>query len=124
MTDDAGTASGARGTGFAAVLAVVLIAAVLLPLLAARHARPLLLNLGPNDQEYVRGFREDWERDGLTRFHWTTLSSSVRWPLSLAGDGHRLRMRLRRHFVDPAVVTLTISGQPFAKFEIACSNQA
>jgi hypothetical protein len=37
----------------------------------------LLLDFGPNDTGYVQGFRPEWERDGLTRFRWTTTSSAV-----------------------------------------------
>lgn len=100
-------------------LLVVAAAAFALPFPATRVARPLVVNLGPNDLDYTRGFREDWERDGRTRFHWTTLASSVRVPVRLAGDGHSLRMRVRRHFIEPATVTLTESGRAFARFEIA-----
>jgi hypothetical protein len=104
-------------------LLAVAAAGLLLPFLAARVARPLLVNLGPNDHDYTRGFREDWERDGKTRFHWTTLASGVRLPLRLEGEGHRLRMRVRRHFIEPAVVTLTESGRTFARFEIAADTR-
>jgi hypothetical protein len=104
-------------------LLLVAVTAVALPFLATRLARPLLVNLGPNDQDYAQGFRQDWERDGRTRFHWTTLASSVRLPLRLAGDGHVLRMRVRRHFVEPAIVTLTEAGRVFARFEIAADTK-
>jgi hypothetical protein len=106
-----------------AALLLVVLASVGLPALAAHFARPLLVNLGPNDLDYTRGFREDWERDGRTRFHWTTLGSEVRIPVGLPGDGHRLRMRLRRHFVEPAIVTLTANGISFARFEIAADTK-
>jgi hypothetical protein len=102
---------------------MVALAAALLPSLAARFARPLLVNLGPNDQDYTRGFREDWERDGRTRFHWTTLQSTVRVPLQLRGEGHVVRMRVRRHFIEPAIVTMTETGRVFARFEIAADTK-
>lgn len=101
-----------------AALAVVA-ASLLLPFLTAPFSRPAVANLGPNDQDYVRGFREDWERDGKTRFRWTTLSSTLRFPVGVAGDGHVLRMRVRRHFVEPATVTASIAGRAFGRFEIA-----
>jgi hypothetical protein len=73
-----------------------------------------VLNLGPNDAAYVSGFREDWERLGRTRFHWTTLSSTVTLPVRLRGEGHLLRLRARRHFVEPAVVVLSSEGRSVA----------
>jgi hypothetical protein len=102
----------------AAALAAVA-AALLLPFLGAPFTRPLVVNVGPNDQDYVRGFREDWERDGRTRFRWTTFASTVRIPVGLEGSGHLARLRVRRHFVEPATVTLSIDGRVFGRFEIA-----
>ena len=80
MTDALRTPAVSLRLRVGAVLAVAA-AALALPFLATRAARPLVVNLGPNDFDYTRGFREDWERDGRTRFHWTTLSSSIRVPL-------------------------------------------
>lgn len=88
------------------------------PGLLLRWARPALLNLGPNDGEYLQGFRSEWERDQLTRFHWTTQAASVTLPLRIRGRGHLLRMRVRRHFLDPAQVTLKVEGQTVAAFPI------
>lgn len=105
------------------LLLAVVAAALVAPWIASRFARPLLLNLGPNDADYTRGFREDWERDGRTRFHWTTLASTVRSPIGLDGEGHVLRMRLRRHFIDPATVTLTIGDRSVARFDIAADTK-
>jgi hypothetical protein len=106
-----------RARGIAALAVVA--ASLALPFLAAPFTRAAVVNLGPNDQDYVRGFREDWERDGKTRFRWTTLSSSVRLPVALTGPGHLARMRVRRHFIEPAVVTASIGGRAFGRFEIA-----
>jgi hypothetical protein len=92
-------------------------AAWILSGLAARATPHAVLNLGPNDADYVQGFRTDWERDGRTRFHWTTPQSSVRLPLHVSGTGHRLRMRVRRHFIEPARVTLIVEGRTAAVFE-------
>lgn len=101
-----------------AALAVVA-ASLLLPVLAAPLTRPPVVNLGPNDQDYVRGFREDWERDGKTRFRWTTLASTIRLPVGLEGSGHVARLRVRRHLIEPATVTASIDGSFFGRFEIA-----
>jgi hypothetical protein len=104
-------------------LAVAAAAAWLLPVLATRVARPVVLNLGPNDADYVQGFRTDWERDVRTRFHWTTLQSSIHLPLHLRGAGHRLKMRMRRHFVEPARVNFTVEGRTAAVFEVVADTK-
>jgi len=102
----------------AAAAFLLALAAWWAPEIAARHARPVLLDLGPNDPDYVRGFREDWERDGLTRFHWAGNSAEIRLPLRLTGEGHVLRMRARRHFIEPSHVRLTTEGRTAAVFDI------
>jgi hypothetical protein len=84
-----------------------------------RFSKPVLLDFGPNDAEYVNDFRIDWERDGRTRFHWTSVAARVELPLLLSGPGHVLRLRARRHFIEPAQVTLTSEGQRIGRFEIA-----
>jgi hypothetical protein len=92
-------------------------------LLAARLAAPAVLNFGPNDATYVTGFRPDWERDGHTRFHWTSTSAAVNLPLYVRGPGHVLRIRVRRHLIDPAKVTLKIEGQTVAAFDLGADNR-
>ncbi len=88
------------------------------PDLGARFARRLVVDLGPNDADYVRGFREDWERDGRTRFHWTSTVASVVLPYRLSGDGFQLRARVRRHFVEPAQVRLIVEDRTVHDFSI------
>ncbi|HZM50004.1 MAG TPA: hypothetical protein VFE68_05920, partial [Vicinamibacteria bacterium] len=105
------------------VLAVLVLAALFLPAVAARQARPAVLNLGPNDFDYVRGFREDWERDRLTRFHWTTPHASIRLPLEVSGEGHRLSMRIRRHLIEPSKVTIRTEDRIVSVFDIAADPQ-
>jgi hypothetical protein len=106
-----------------AVFAVLALVALVLPALAARHARPAVLNLGPNDFDYVTGFREDWERDRLTRFHWTTPRANVRLPILARGDGLRLTMRIRRHLVDSAKVTMRADDRIVSVFDIQADPQ-
>jgi hypothetical protein len=106
-----------------AVLAILVLAALLLPAIAARHARPAVLNLGPNDFDYVRGFREDWERDRLTRFHWTTPHAVIRLPLTASGEGHRLSMRVRRHLIEPSKVTIRAEDRIVSVFDIQADPQ-
>jgi hypothetical protein len=106
----------ARDVLAAALLAVAGYAA---PALGTRAAPVLLIDLGPNDVEYARGFRDGgWERDadGLTRFHWTLTSSSLHAPVRVVGDGHRLRLRYRRHFAEPALVSVSTEGRSVASF--------
>jgi hypothetical protein len=77
-----------------------------------------VLNLGPNDVDYVSGFREDWERDRLTRFHWTTPHASVGLPVFVRGSGHRLSLRVRRHLIEPARVTIRTEDRIVSTFDI------
>jgi hypothetical protein len=72
----------------------------------------------------VSGFRQDWERLGRTRFHWTTSSSEIALPARLRGAGHVLRLRARRHFVEPALIVLSSEGRAVAPpFEIAADTR-
>jgi hypothetical protein len=107
----------------AAVLALVGLAALGAVRAGVRSSRSLLLDFGPNDVDHVQGFRPEWERDGRTRFRWTGTASTVTLPFRVAGDGHRLRMRLRRHFVDPARVTLKVEGRSVAVFDVQADTK-
>ena len=109
------------GDGLAAL--VLGAAAALTMWLTASSAR-LLLQLGPNDTEYVSGFRPGgWERDGETRYHWTTHSSLVRLPVRLTGEGFLVRARVRRHMVEPAQVTVRVEGRAVHSFSIAADTK-
>ena len=91
---------------------------------AAWLAPAVFLQLGPNMGVYLRGFRPGgWERDGATRYHWTTPSAWVQLPAHAAGDGFLLRARVRRHMVEPAQVTLSVEGQSVAVFPIAADTK-
>jgi len=102
----------------AAAIGLLALAAWWAPAPAARRGRPALLDLGPNDADYVQGFREDWEPDGRTRFHWAGPVAQLRLPIRAAGTGHVLRMRVRRHFIEPSHVRLTVEGRTAAQFDI------
>lgn len=119
-----GLTAGARSQRLSAWLwaAVVLLGGWFLPPLAAWHAEPLLLNFGPNDAEYASGLREDWERDGPTIFHWTGTRARFELPLHVVGSGNFLRLRARRHFVEPAHVRLAIEGQTADTFELSAQS--
>jgi hypothetical protein len=96
---------------------------------AGRSARSAFLDLGPNDAPYVRAFRvdptggPDWERDGQTKFHWTTLSSLVQFPVHAGGEGFVLRARVRRHMIEPARVTLRVQGRAVHTFELVGGSE-
>jgi len=100
-------------------LALLAAAGLLGPALGARYARSALVDLGPNDAAYTGGFREDWERDKRTRFRWTTFLSTLSLPVRASGEGFKLRMRLRRHFIEPAHVRLIVEGQTVSAFDVA-----
>lgn len=88
------------------------------PWLGGRLAGPTIFDFGPNDPGHLRGFRSDWERDGSIRFRWTSPLATVSLPLTLAGEGAHLRLRMRRHFIEPAHVRLIVEGRTVAAFEI------
>lgn len=118
--------SGSRLGGGAArdALVALLLAALgwLAPSLAVRSAKTALLDFGPGDEEAVRGFRPDWERDGAIRFRWTLLASNVSLPLHASGEDFKLRLRMRRHLVEPAQVKLYVEGRSIASFEIQADS--
>ncbi len=86
-------------------------------------ARVAVFKLGPNDTEHLRGFRDDWERDGATIFRWTTPSARIDLPLHVKGEGLRLRLRARRHFVEPAQVRLGLEGRTIGVFAIQANDR-
>jgi hypothetical protein len=108
----------------AAATGLLALAAWWVPAAAARRAAPALLDLGPNDADYVQGFREDWEPDGPTRFHWAGPVAEIRLPIRVAGGGHVPRMRVRRHFIEPSHVRLTVEGRTAAQFDIRADPKA
>ncbi len=98
-------------------------AAALLPLLSLLFAyvvlqrpTPVFVNLGAGDEDLVRGFREDWERDGLhqtgeTMFRWTEDGARLELPLSAARGEIRVRLRLARFADSPADVRIVAGGR-------------
>lgn len=103
--------------------ALVLALATWLGVRASERVAPrVLLNLGPNDDEYATGLRDDWERDGRTIFHWTTLRSRLSLPFGLEGDGFVLRLRARRHFPEPAHVVIAVQGRVVDSFDLSATS--
>ena len=78
-------------------------------LLGHRFAHSAVVDLGPTDNHYATDFR-DIERDGPVYFRWSSVPSSiVSLPLRFCGPG-QVRLRVRRHFVDPALLSVSLSG--------------
>jgi hypothetical protein len=94
------------------------------PGLGARFAKRAVFKLGPNDTSSIQGFRDDWERDGATIFRWTTPSARVDLPLRATGDGFHIGLRARRHFVDPATVTVIVEDRSAGAFVIQAGADA
>jgi hypothetical protein len=85
------------------------LAGALAVFLGHRFAKSAIVDIGPTDSHYVSGFR-DIERDGSTYFRWTSIpSSGLTLPFRVCGPG-MLRARVRRHFVDPALISVSVSG--------------
>ena len=74
-----------------------------------RLASTAVIDIGPTDAQYVDGFR-DIERDVPAYFRWSVVPSSrIVAPVRFCGPGS-VRLRVRRHFVDPAVLTVSLGG--------------
>jgi len=74
-----------------------------------RFATLAVVDVGPTDGHYVRDFR-DIERDGQVYFRWSAVpSSSLSLPVRFCGPG-QVRLRVRRHFLDPALLSVSLSG--------------
>jgi hypothetical protein len=101
-----------RGNSWAVTVAPALLSAALgaLAVLGGhRMSTSAVVDLGPTDARYTYGFREI-ERDDATYFRWSAVpSSEIRAPLRFCGPG-TLRLRARRHFEDPALLTVSLNG--------------
>jgi hypothetical protein len=93
-----------------------------LPAVAARWARPALVEFGPNDVGYTTGFRQDWERERLTRFRWTGPHATVTVPVRLRAEGV-LRARVRRHLIEPAEVTFYAQDREIGRHTIGADTR-
>ena len=110
-----------EGTRRTTTLVLLAIAAGLLPVLAfAFRDAPLLLDLGPGDEPYTRGFRSGWEYHGRTgfgetAFHWTEDGARVDVPVAVEGP-LRVRLRVARFMRTPAQVVVWREGHEVASF--------
>src|SRR6186713_1546088 len=111
-TGPSGTAATRRPGGLASLglaLACAFGAGALAVDLGHRFATQAVIDLGPTDARYVRGFR-DIERDGPVWFRWSAVpSSSLALPFHFCGPG-AVSLRVRRHFLDPATLAISSGG--------------
>jgi len=77
--------------------------------------RPLVLDLGPGDGPYVRGFAPEWEVDETVGTHWTTYDAQVALPLEVRGP-LRLTLRYARVLPQTAVVDVLVADRPTGRF--------
>lgn len=87
--------------------------AMLLLALAVAWARPapLFVNLGAGDEPFARGFRDRWERDGLTgagetMFRWTADGARLEVPVDVRQGTVEARLRVARFSDTPAEITV------------------
>lgn len=110
-----------EGTRRTTVLVLLAFAAGLLPVLVfAFRDAPLLVDLGPGDEPWTRGFRTGWEYHGRTgsgetAFHWTEDGAKVEVPVVLEGP-LRVRLRVARFMRTPAQVVVWREGHEVASF--------
>jgi hypothetical protein len=83
---------------------------------ALARPQPLFVNIGAGDTSFARGFRGQWERDGLTgsgetMFRWAEDGSRLELPLSVAKGHLRARIRLARFVPLPAEIVIEAGGR-------------
>ncbi len=101
----------ARGPSWGTLIAIAIVSAAGATAVAVGHrfAPRAVVDLGPTDTRYVRDFR-DIERDGPGYFRWSSVPSSrLSLPMRFCGPG-LARLRVRRHFMDPALLSVSVSG--------------
>ena len=101
------------------VLSVALsfLAGILAVWIGHRFASSAVVDIGPTDANYVSGFR-DIERDGPAYFRWSSVPfSRIVAPIRFCGPG-TLQIRARRHFLDPAILTVSLGGVVLGKRSI------
>jgi len=100
----------------ALLLAAAWVAAVAFFVAGLERPAPLFVNVGAGDAPFARGFRERWERDGLTgsgetTFRWAADGSRLEVPVSVASGRLTARVRLARFAATPAEVTVEAGGR-------------
>ena len=86
-------------------------------LLAFQFPSDVFVDFGPNDSRYAQGFREDFEIDEPTLFHWTTHRSQVSLPFHLNGP-YDVTLRYKRHIALEAEIRLFLEGEALEPFVV------
>lgn len=112
-------------------VSLLLVLAALALLAAFQRPSDIFVDFGPNDNSYVRGFREDFEVDEPTIIHWSGDRASVRLPFTLRGP-YDVTLRYKRHIASPAEVrfflgddlvkTAVVPQQDFGLLELSSRN--
>jgi len=98
-----------------AVWGIVWAAGLALLGVALQRPAPLVLNLGPGDRPFVRGFRdperEGRRQDGATLFRWSLDGARIELPVRVLGGSLTARLRIGRFTDPPTEVTLWSGGR-------------
>ena len=93
---------------------------MLLPLAAAAWGSlgplRLVLNLGPGDAPYIRGFLPEWEIDEKIATHWSSTDAIVTLPLLASGGPAAVSYRYARVLPEMAVVEVSLDGRQVDRF--------
>ncbi len=94
-------------------------ALALLVTLAASFGLPsrrVLLNFGPGDSPFVRGFEANSDVENKVGWHWTTYDAAIGLPFTAAGADVDMTLRYARMFGEEAVVDVSVGGAPMETF--------
>jgi hypothetical protein len=89
----------------------------------SRQAQTLALNLGPFDEPWLTGFAEEHEiltaedTERSHGVHWSGTQAGIHWPVSVEGDGLRLRYRASRVLPQTAEVEVRLDGLTVDRFQ-------
>ena len=100
----------------ALLLAVAWVVGIGVLVVGWERPAPLFVNVGAGDAPFARGFRERWERDGLTgsgetMFRWAADGSRLEVPVSVRSGRLVARVRLARFAATPAEVAVESGGR-------------
>ena len=97
---------------------LLLLAASILFLIAYQAPTDLFFDFGPNDGDYVTGFRKDFEIDEPTLIHWSLRRGRVRLPVILPRGPFDISFRYKRHIALPAQTTLFVANEQVDRFPV------
>jgi hypothetical protein len=105
------------GRGLALLLAVVAGPAAV-AFRGARGPCHVVLNLGPGDSPYVRGFAPAYEIEDKVATHWTTPEAAIELPLVVSGGPFELAARLSRPLPETTEAELAFAGRRVDRFSV------